>query len=467
MPEGLLSLGEWLVLMERELLLFAGVFFLLGALDEFVVDLIWIVLRVSGRARTQVLSIAEAAPAPLAGGAAVFIAAWREAGVIGPTVRHALSAWPHKDLRLYVGTYRNDPLTAEAVIAAAHHDPRLRLVIHDCDGPSTKADCLNRLYRALEADEARSRRPARMVLMHDAEDMVDPAALGLLDRAIGSVELAQLPVLPEPLRQSRWVASHYCEEFAEAHGKAMVVRDALNAGIPTAGVGCAIARATLAELADKRGRDGPFAAECLTEDYELGLGVSALGGRSRFLRYRWPDGRLVATRACFPPNVASAVRQKTRWIHGIALQSWDRLGWSSKPADMWMRLRDRRGPLTALVLAIAYFLVLIAAVGWLAHHAGYAPSLSVTPTVTALIAANTLSFVWRGAWRFAFTTREYGWIEGIRAVVRIPLANAITILAGRRAFFDYLATLRGHTPRWDKTQHIVHPDIREPHSVAS
>lgn len=460
MPAGLNTPGEWLVLFEHELLLFAGFFFLVGALDEFAVDVIWLFLRLTGRAKTRRLTDAEAEPAPLAGEAAVFIAAWHEAAVIGASVRHALSAWPQEQLRLYVGTYRNDPLTAEAVLAAARHDPRLRLVIHDCDGPSTKADCLNRLYRALEVDELRAGRPVRMVVMHDAEDMVDPAGLGLLDEAIGAVDLAQLPVLPEPLPQSRWIASHYCEEFAEAHGKALVVRDALGAGIPTAGVGCAIRRDTLARLAALRGHDGPFAAECLTEDYELGLGITALGGRSRFVRCRAGDGRLIATRACFPENLECALRQKTRWIHGIALQSWDRLGWSADPADIWMRLRDRRGPLIALVLASAYLLLIVATLAWLAHRADLAPALPMTAVMAVLIAVNSVSFAWRAAWRFAFTAREYGWVEGLRAVLRIPVANVITILAGRRAFFDYIATLRGSAPRWDKTRHKIHPALR-------
>jgi adsorption protein B len=53
-----------------------------------------------------------------------------------------------------------------------------------------------------------------------------------------------------------------------------------------------------------------------------------------------------------------AVRQKTRWIHGIALQSWDRMGWMGRPVDVWMALRDRRGPLVALVLGAAYALLL-------------------------------------------------------------------------------------------------------------
>lgn len=448
------------MLVQHEFLLFAGVFFLIGALDEFVVDAIWLWLKLTGRARTRTLSPEESTPAPLGGEAAVFIAAWREAAVIGATVRHTLAAWPQEHLRLYVGTYRNDPLTAEAVMGAANGDPRLRLVIHDRDGPSTKADCLNRLYRALEADEDRGGCRARMVVMQDAEDMVDPAGLNLLDAAMVDYDLAQLPVLPEPMTDSRWVASHYCEEFAEAHSKGLVVRDALGAGIPTAGVGCGISREMLEQLAAKRGKEGPFAADCLTEDYELGLGIAALGGRSRFVRCRRDDGRLVATRACFPARLDWAVRQKTRWIHGIALQSWDRLGWSRQPADLWMRLRDRRGPLTALVLAVAYFLVVLASVGWLAHYAGFAPTMEITPVMTALIAANTLSFVWRGVWRFAFTAREYGWLEGVRALLRIPIANTITILAGRRAFLDYIRTLRGRAPEWDKTLHTVHPAIR-------
>ena len=97
-------------------------------------------------------------------------------------------------------------------------------------------------------------------------------------------------------------------------------------------------------------KPSPFAPECLTEDYELGLGIAALGGRSRFVRCRGANGRLVATRACFPDTLEGALRQKTRWVHGIAFQSWDRLGWRARPMDMWMRMRDRRGPLVALVL---------------------------------------------------------------------------------------------------------------------
>lgn len=452
------------MLFQHELLLFAGVFFLIGAADEICMDMAWIWLRLTGRARTRILpaggqdtfGVADNRGA-LSGPAAVFIPAWQEAGVIGTTIHHMLSVWPHPALRVYVGCYANDRPTVEAVTLAAAGDPRLRLVIHDRIGPTTKADCLNRLYQALGEDEQRGGCPARMVVLHDAEDMVDPAGLELLDNAMDDADLAQLPVLPVPQPQSPWIGSHYCEEFAEAHGKAMVVRDALRAAMPLAGVGCAIGRDALAALARTKAEGVPFAADCLTEDYELGLGISAMGGTARFLRYRHADGQLVATRAYFPARLDLAVRQKTRWVHGIAFQGWDRLGWHGRPAEIWMRVRDRRGPLTALVLALAYALLVIVTLGWGLNLAGLGPGLALSPELRIILMLNFASFAWRVAWRFGFTAREYGWAEGLRAVLRIPVANVIAIMAGRRALVAYARTLAGQMPQWDKTHHHAHP----------
>ena len=444
------------MLVQHELLLFAAIFFLIGAIDELLVDFVWLCLRLTGRARDRTVPDDVIADAALRGQAAVFIPAWGEAAVIGITVRHLLAAWPHRDLRLYVGCYPNDPATLMAVSAAAGGDPRLRIVVHDWLGPTTKADCLNRLYRALEIDEARQGHLARMVVLHDAEDMVDPAAISLLDEAIARADMVQLPVLPMPQARSRWIGSHYLEEFAEAHGKTMLVRDALGASVPLAGVGCALARPTLDRLA-LQNTGSPFAADCLTEDYELGVGIGSTGGRSRFLRYRTECGRLIATRAYFPASIVQAVRQKTRWIHGIAFQSWDRLGWRAHPADFWMRLRDRRGPLTSLVLAVAYLALLVFGISWALALAGLGEPLVLSPMMEAILYANLASLVWRVAMRFAFTAREYGWREGLWAVARIPVSNIIAIMAGRRALAAYILTLRGHAAIWDKTEHDRHP----------
>ena len=86
-------------------------------------------------------------------------------------------------------------------------------------------------------------------MLHDAEDVVHPLELSLFDQLIDRAGVIQLPVLPLIDPSSRWISGHYCDEFAEAHAKELVVREAVGASIPLAGVGCAIAREPLARLA--------------------------------------------------------------------------------------------------------------------------------------------------------------------------------------------------------------------------
>ena len=122
---------EWLALAERELLLFAGAFFLIGLADELAVDGLWIWLRLTGRARTLRIRRDNHRLPELAGPAALLIPAWQEAGVLATTIGHALKAWPQRQLRVYVGCYRNDVATAEAILRGSGMDPRVRLVVHD------------------------------------------------------------------------------------------------------------------------------------------------------------------------------------------------------------------------------------------------------------------------------------------------------------------------------------------------
>lgn len=454
-----LPLFDWLRHAEFELALFAAFWFVIGAADEIAIDLTWLWLRLVRRHRTHHLAESFAGR-PLLGQIAVLIPAWNEAAVIGATVSHALKAWPQAELRLYVGCYRNDPATLAAAMTAAGLDSRVRLIVHDRDGPTTKADCLNRLYGAVVEDEERGGARLRALLLHDAEDMVHPAALSLIDLALVDADFVQIPVRPEPRAGARWIGGHYLDEFTEAHAKAMVVRDRIGAALPAAGVGCAFSRDVLDRLARLRaidGGEGPFEAECLTEDYEMGLLIGRSGGVSKFLRLRDTDGTLIATRSYFPESLSEAVRQKTRWIHGIAFQGWERLGWPARLVDVWMALRDRRGPLVALVLAFAYFLLILGPVLALAEWFGLAGPRLSGPVLDGLVKICLAALAWRMLARFVFTAREYGVIEGARAVLRIPIANIISIIAGRRAFVSYVRSLGGVAPIWDKTEHRVHP----------
>lgn len=452
-----------LVPIERELLIFAAFWFVVGLADEFAIDLTWAWLRLTRRGQTHRLPRGYG-KAELSGPLAVMIPAFREAAVLGTTIAHMTSTWRQAEARFYVGCYVNDAATVRAAMEGAGGDPRVRIVVHAASGPTTKADCLNRLYRALEQDEQRAGYRFRGVLLQDAEDMVHPAALQAIDTALASHDFVQLPVRPALQPGSRWIGGHYADEFAEAHAKALVVRSALGAAIPAAGVGCGFARAALARLSDPRRRDGdggPFATDCLTEDYELGLILSQQGRGSVFLRMRDCDGQLVATSSFFPADLRSAVRQKTRWVHGIAFQAWDRMGWSARPIELWMALRDRRGPLTALVLFAAYLLLLIDGALIAAHNFGFAGGQELTPALRAMLALSMAGFVWRAAVRATFTAREYGLAEGLRAVLRIPIGNIIAIMAGRRALVAYARSLAGQGVTWDKTEHHAHPAMAQ------
>ncbi len=456
-PEGFVPLAEWLAglaVVEREIFFFAAFWLVLGALDELAVDLTWIYLRLTGRIRTEK---AGDAPADLSGLTAVFIPAWHEASVLATTIEQIGQAWPQPQVRLFVGVYANDPGTLTAARIGAADDSRVRIVVLDRAGPTTKADCLNFLYHTMEDDEARRGEKYRAVILQDAEDMVHPAGIGVIDRELDQVEMVQLSVQPAIAPSGRAVSGHYADEFAESHGKAMIVRDALGLDLPAAGVGTAFQRGMLDLLASQDSA-GPFAQDSLTEDYELGFRIRQIGGSSRFVRARDARSQLIGTRSYFPNTLGTAARQKARWIHGIAFQGWDRLGWTGSWANRWMMLRDRRGPLAALVLSAAYLLfaiemVLIVSGTPRADYAGMQPWVLV---ITAFL---TLSLVWRTLWRAAFVTRDYGWREGGWSMLRIPIANVIGIMAGCRALAAYVGSLLGHRLFWDKTLHDAHPAL--------
>jgi adsorption protein B len=431
----------------RETALFAAAGFLVLGLGDLAVDLVWAVLRLKRRSEA-----ADPRPTrPARRTLALFVPAWDEAAVIGPMLRTTLAAYRGVDFRLYLGCYPNDPATAAAAAAAVVGDPRIRIIVGARKGPTTKADCLNTLWRALAADEAAGPWRADGIVLHDAEDVVHPGEAALFLRH-GEADLVQLPVLPLTDPDSRLVAGHYADEFAEAHGKELVVRQWLGAGLPAAGVGCVLSRGSLDALAAAAG-GSPFDAASLTEDYELGLRIAEAGGRALFLRERHGDGSLIATREYFPATIGAAVRQKSRWMTGIALCGWDRLGWRGGLAERWMRLRDRQGPLAALVLFSGYASLLM----WLAlkvsEGLGGGGPAPLPQALSLLVRINLVLLLWRLAVRSAFTAAAYGPGEGLRAVPRALVGNAVTMLAAAAALARYRKLGRTRRSPWDKTAH--------------
>jgi bacteriophage N4 adsorption protein B len=439
----------------HELILFSAIGFLIGGIDELIVDIIWLVRQFWRRwfvyPKFILATSKTIAPPRRPGNLAVLIPAWDESAVIADMLTAATARYGGADYTIFVGCYPNDQATIAAVKSVGH--PAIRLVICDNDGPTTKADCLNTLWRELRVQQLLTGVEYKAVILHDAEDLVSPDELIIFDRLIETNALVQLPVIPIVDPESRWISGHYCDEFAEAHCKTLVVREFLGAGVPAAGVGCAIRCDALTRLAIERGGD-PFDVDSLTEDYELGLRLHALGEKTIFVRIpQHGEANVIATRAHFPATLETAVRQKTRWITGIALAGWDRLGWGANIFECWMRLRDRRAVMAAVILTSAYFAALLLGLLWCIRLVvGAAPEGIGTATET-LIGVNIGLLFWRMTMRAYFVTQIYGWREGLISVPRTLVGNVIAIMAARRAVMQYWRIAKGERPIWDKTAH--------------
>jgi adsorption protein B len=471
MPELSLAglLIVWHLLLGEALLLTALVFLVFG-LDDLFVDIayfarvLWRRLTVYTRhkaADAQSLAAQALARGP-AGRIAILVPAWDESEVIEAMLRHLTATLAYPDYRVFVGVYPNDP--AGQAAAARVGDPRVQIVRCPRAGPTSKADCLNQLWAALCRHETRVGKAFAAVVLHDAEDVVHADELWVYAALIPRLAMVQLPVRPLADAGSRWVSGHYLDEFAEAHAKDLVVREALGAAVPSAGVATGICRAMLGRIAARRAlggqSEGPFDAASLTEDYELGHRVKAEGGRAALVRLKSRGERMViATREHFPATLPAAIAQKSRWLAGIALAGWDRIGWPGNLADRYMLLRDRKSILTALLGLVGYALLGLVGVDaglrMLLPEAAALPGLAPPGSLLAgLLLANLALFGWRLLMRAGFTAHAHGLAEGLRAVPRVLTSNFINAAAALVAIRRY-RQMRASTapPVWGKTLH--------------
>jgi len=396
--------------------------------------------------------------------AAIFVPCWHEADVVEQMLECAKQRIDYENYDIFVGVYPNDPQTVAAVESAQARYPRVRMVINDKPGPTTKAQNLNCMYRALLEHEGAE--PYEIVVLHDVEDVIHPWSLHVYNYLVPASDMVQLPVLPLEREWYRFVAWTYGDEFAQNHMKDMVLREAMGSFVPSAGVGCAFSRVGLAKLQRRQG-DALFPEGSLTEDYQTALRMHECGLRTIFVLQRLCAARrgepktadaYIATRAYFPDTFWTAVKQKTRWVAGISLQSWKAIGWTGDWATRYTLYRDRKSTAGNVIPLFGYAAFLFAAAVAALHAA--APDVfaaiptDFSPAVRALllfVLAMTLADLLQTA---ALITWVYGPLHGFLCVLRAPVGACINGVATVRALVAFFRSLATGTPMtWSKTAH--------------
>ena len=332
MDQSLSSLIAWADGVAAACLLPLAVWVLLSGLDDLFVLATFL--------RTRLVPLPSAG-APNERSIAIFVPCWQEHRVISDMVEHNISAIRYVRYSFFIGAYPNDEPTIDTIRQLEQRHPNVHLCLCPHDGPTSKADCLNWIYQRMLLYEEEHDGHFDIILTQDAEDIIHPEALSEIDKHAGEYDFIQVPVLP--LRTPMRGLTHglYCDDFAEAHTKDLPARQALGGFIPSAGVGTGYTREAL-ELLATRESNRVFEPSCLTEDYENGFRLHMAGCRQLFLPIRFAAGAPLATREYFPQTFSGAVRQRTRWVTGIAFQAWERHGWAGGWRQIYWLWRDRK-----------------------------------------------------------------------------------------------------------------------------
>jgi adsorption protein B len=239
--------------------------------------------------------------------------------------------------------------------------------------------------------------------------------------------------------------------------KDIPVRQHLGGFIPSNGVGTGFDRMALERLAATRsGR--PFDPTCLTEDYETGYLLHSLGYRQIFVPVRPGPGGPVATREYFPRRVRQAISQRTRWVTGIVLQSWERHGWRAPWTQVYWFWRDRKGLIGNLLSPVANLFSVYGIVSYVMSlgQAGAWRFGSLLPSWISDICYLTfgIALLQTGV-RAWYGTRIYGWRFAAAIPVRMFWGNLVNFAATVTALWEFWsARMRGMQVAWRKTEHV-------------
>lgn len=391
---------------------------------------------------------------------AIMIANWHEDEVLARMITGNINQLKYGNYVFFLGVYPNDlETTRVAKELEAKFPQRVRVITNVKAGPTTKGQMLNEIVRGIFHHELVSKSKFDIFLMQDSEDVLHPYSLALINDSFANGEgadLIQFPVFSFLVPAKKLVGGTYVDEFAEIHTKDLLVRERMGAAIPSAGTGTALSRRlVLMNLSEQAGN--LLRENTLTEDYDLGIGAKLRGLKTKFncSFLRGPAGEkdFVATREFFPDRLKSAVRQKTRWTLGIAFQGSRNFGWRGEWVDRYFMMRDRRGPVNALLLTFGFITVISFSVYGVSDLE--IPNLLTSEIFVVPAGLNFVAMVLRLWQRARAVARVYG--RGGGAVpIRFPVSNLINTLAAYQAMVVHgKSVLTGIAPKWEKTKHVM------------
>jgi len=452
--------------------------YLISGLDDLFVDLLFFGMKAkqwfsgnSDRHRPSLEEMAEKREQPFA----LMFPAWQEADVIRRALLNTISNIDYRNFHVFVGTYVNDPDTQREVEEVMRHHANVTQLIVPHPGPTCKADCLNWIVKGIREYQDQHGIRFAGVILHDAEDVVDTLSLKLFNCLMPEWDLVQIPIISLKRRWWNLIGGHYMDEFAEAHCKEIHVREWFAGIVPGAGVGTGYSmRALDAAVADADGEC--FATDSLTEDYEFSFRLRERGLKQAFVRlpverrvrrrsllHRKPglvvQRDFITTREFFPDLFWASVRQKTRWVIGIAFQGWKKFGWEGDWRVRYLWFRDRKALFTQQFMALGY----IVALGLITLQISsalfpdryiFAPPFEDNSPLWDLFYVNVGLFVNRLVHRHVWTCRIYGWSQLPLIIPRYLVANVVNYFAVTRATLRYFKHLRtSERIGWDKTAH--------------
>jgi cellulose synthase/poly-beta-1,6-N-acetylglucosamine synthase-like glycosyltransferase len=357
----------------------------------------------------------------------VLIPARDEAAVIGETIARVCAAnYPSLLFEIIVICQRDDAGTIAAVNTQIERlrTPRVRLVVYDT-APINKPHALNIGFAVSKGD---------VVTIFDAEDDVHPDIFNLMNTVMlnngvgvvqGGVQLMNY--------KEHWFSAFNCVEYF-FYFRSRLQFNASIGMVPLGGNTVSIRR-------DLVERVGGWDEQCLTEDADIGVRLSALGEQIRVVY----DSRWV-TREETPHTPGALVKQRTRWCQGF-LQIFLKGDWRRIPGIRRRALAAATFgqpivdglliclvPLTPVALVYLKLPVLLALI-----------SLAPLYVVALQALAGTIGLI-----EFS---RMYGERAPVHLVLRMPFTYiACQWLIGYSALRAVVRLARGQSD-WEKTEH--------------